>query len=77
MYKCENCGTLVSARQSSFLFTTIKRRKQYAFRADANIAIDKSGKKKKTNDPGGTGYETVKEIVVCKKCYTELTEVDS
>lgn len=78
MYQCQNCSTLVSSSQSSHLVAIIKRKKQYSFRADANIYIDKKdGKKKKTNDPGGSGYETVKEIRVCKKCYSELTEVES
>lgn len=75
MYQCQNCSTLVSSNQSSHLFAVIKRKKQYSFRADANTYIGKDGKKKKTNDPGGSGYETVKEIRVCSKCYSELTEV--
>jgi hypothetical protein len=78
MYQCQHCSTLVKSNQSSCLFATIKRKKQYSFRADANTYIDKKdGKKKKTNDPGGTGYETVKEIRVCKKCYSELMEIEA
>jgi hypothetical protein len=78
MYQCQNCFTLVSSNQSSHLVAIIKRKKQYSFRADANTYIDKKdGKKKKSNDPGGRGYETVKEIRVCKKCYSELMEIEA
>jgi hypothetical protein len=76
MYKCQNCSTLVSSNQSSYLFAIIKRKKQYSFRAEANTFIAKDGKKKKPNDPGGSGYETVKEIRVCRKCYSELTAIE-
>jgi hypothetical protein len=76
MYKCQNCSTLVSSNQSSYLFAIIKRKKQYSFRAEANTCITKDGKKKKPNDPGGSGYETVKEIRVCRKCYSELTAIE-
>jgi hypothetical protein len=76
MYQCQNCSTLVSSNQSSHLVAIIKRKKQYSFRVDANTYIDKKvGKKKKSNDHGGSGYETVKEIRVCKKCYSELSVV--
>lgn len=73
MYICQKCLSNIPANQPSFNFTTHKRQKHYPKRLQANVFIDQNGKQQKRDDPGGTGYEIVKEIKVCKACFDKLT----
>lgn len=72
MYICQICKKVISVNKPSFLIPFVIRKKHYPFRAHANKFIDpnKPGKKKikHTDDPGGVGHETVKEIQVCENC---------
>ena len=69
MYQCQQCSTAVSSKTPSYLLTVQQRKKQYPVRPKVNIHR-KEGKTKVTDDPGGTGFEVTKEIVVCHSCYT-------
>jgi len=72
MFICQNCLSKISANQPSFNYTIQKRTKIYPKRLKANVFIDEKGKEKKSDDPGGQGFEIVKQIRVCKKCYEVL-----
>jgi len=70
VYVCEHCHLTIDPNTPSYLLPVKIRRKQYPFRSAANEYIDPaSGRQKQSDDPGGTGYETVREIRVCKNCY--------
>ncbi|MDE1463461.1 hypothetical protein [Spartinivicinus poritis] len=45
----------------------------YPKRLQVNVH-HKEGKTKTTDDPGGTGFEIIKEIAVCRACYDTLRE---
>ena len=68
MYRCQQCFTLVSANQPSFLLTVQSRSKEYPKRQKVQ-SYQKDGRACLADDSGGRGYEIVKEIRVCQSCY--------
>jgi hypothetical protein len=76
MYKCQICNTNVSANASAHRVVLETRARQYPFRPDVFLKPDpkKKGSKRKprkpeyNDDPGGTGYETVREVIACAAC---------
>ncbi|WP_163833330.1 hypothetical protein [Spartinivicinus ruber] len=73
MYQCQQCSSLVSANTPSYSLVIQKRKQSYPKRSKVN-EHHKEGKAKITDDPGGTGFEIVKEIAVCRACYDALCE---
>ena len=75
MYICENCNKLVGPNIPSQQYPLKLRKKIYPFRANANQYKQPGrNEKKKTNDPGGVGFELEKEIAVCPNCYQQLMD---
>lgn len=72
MYVCKNCNTQIFSNTPSHSYQVKKRSKTYPKRASANKYL-KDGKSKVSDDPGGTGWEIEKEIIVCKNCHIKLT----
>ena len=61
---CNNHTNEKSTRKQ----VTKKRMKVYPMRYAANIFKDRDGMERKTNDPGGNGWEIAEEVLVCSKC---------
>jgi len=70
VYRCQLCGAVVPANTSAIRQVVETRRREYPFRAKAN-RFRKDGRIKESDDPGGVGYEAVREIVVCPGCSKE------
>ena len=72
MFVCQLCGKTVPPRTPAARVVTRRRPKQYPFRPDANVfwRPDDQGKKKerKTNDPGGVGWEIACQVLACPAC---------
>lgn len=72
MYGCDRCGKTVGPNIREHQTPSIIRNKRYPFRPKANRFIDpkKPGKRRVivTDDPGGSGFETVKAIRLCPQC---------
>ncbi len=73
MYQCDLCNLVVAPNISCNLVAIKSRTMSYSFRPKVN-----KGKTKKyrdrVNDPGGDGFETIKEIKVCPKCHENFTK---
>jgi len=69
MYRCQNCGSVVPTRTPSLWIPIEIRKKVYPPRDNAN-RIRIRGKKKPILrlDPGGNGFEIVRELKVCNSC---------
>lgn len=63
MYKCEICKSLIQRNIKSNKVVIEVRRKKYPLRAKA---FKHHGKY--IDDPGGTGYEIIKEKNACIEC---------
>jgi len=76
MYRCEYCQQLQAAGISSVLVPVETRVVTYPFREDALPPLPKKQgdrtRRRRTldrrDDPGGTGYETVRERRCCPTC---------
>lgn len=62
MYRCQVCNGNFAGQ--SYKRITQRRERIYSFRKNVNSCI-KDGQRKKTDDPGGKGWEIVTEITVC------------
>lgn len=72
MFRCELCSSVVPPRTHPKLLVIARRTKQYAVRSEVNLVL-REGKKHYTNDPGGVGRETVREVRVCPDCAVQHT----
>ena len=72
MFVCKHCHTQFPPNTPSYLYPIKKRSKTYPKRPKANQFVE-DGKIQKRDDPGGTGWEIEKEIIVCVDCYRQLT----
>lgn len=72
MYRCQLCGGVVPANTPAIRQVVETRKRKYPFREKAN-RFSKNGKIKESDDPGGVGHETVREIVVCPGCSKEVS----
>ncbi|MCW8880019.1 MAG: hypothetical protein OQJ89_15985 [Kangiellaceae bacterium] len=74
MYICKNCNTQSIPQQPSFLYNLQIRTKNYPIRIGVNQYIDLNGRNKFNDDPGGIGWEIVRQIQVCQPCFRYLTK---
>ena len=75
MYQCEFCKTTIQRNIKSKRVVVQYRIKNYPPRRNAIWGPDKTtGKYKWNDDPGGTGYEIVKEKLVCCDCEKKILE---
>ena len=73
MFRCQKCQCIVPPRTPANRIVLKGRTKKYPFRSKANIVSGsltkkKNSKKEFRDDPGGEGYETEKEAIVCPEC---------
>ena len=66
MFHCENCGKLVQRNQPINKIVTERRKVRYQ-----NMVPRKRGRDKILKET--SGFETVKEINTCPKCFLSLT----
>jgi hypothetical protein len=72
MYVCQICQKTVLPRTPANRIITETRARHYPRRSNAN-PVSRKRKSGRTNDPrkddpGGVGYEIVREIIVCPVC---------
>jgi hypothetical protein len=77
MYKCEFCNLLIQRNISSFRVIVEARRKIYPFRKEVIWGPDDKHpwKYKWNDDPGGSGYEIVKEMIACPDCEKKAPKI--
>jgi hypothetical protein len=72
MFRCQLCRNVVPPGIPSHHFVLKRRSKAYPHRSRANafVRTSEAGKRKEfhTNDPGGEGHESVRELIVCPDC---------
>jgi hypothetical protein len=72
MFLCPLCGRVVARRVPACRVVVKTRPKTYPLRHAANrpVARIENGRKRsrRPDDPGGTGRETVQEILACAAC---------
>jgi hypothetical protein len=73
MYRCYFCKAVVSEGVAAHRVVLKTRRAEYPrrFRMRAN---KKDRNAKRPEDPGGNGYEIVKEVLACRSCAAEHSE---
>lgn len=67
MYKCQQCQKVVAPNIQSHRVAIETRHKVYPKREKVN-RIAYAGRIVHVDDPGGIGFETVREITVCYEC---------
>lgn len=72
MYRCQLCGGVVPANTPAIRQVVETRKRKYPLREKAN-RFRKDRRIKQSDDPGGIGYEAVREIVVCPGCSKEVS----
>lgn len=70
MFRCGECKQNSSG--SANRKVTRARNKTYPERKAANLVTLKDGSRRFTDDPGGKGWEIVKEILICSDCFALL-----
>lgn len=70
MFRCSQCVRVVPPGTPLYRLVAEYREKKYPRREKVNLVIqrDKNPKAQWVDDPGGTGFEIVKEIGVCPDC---------
>ena len=68
MYKCDLCATVTAAREPCRFLTLSIRSKTYPPRFRPDLPPGHPHRKIPF-DPGGSGYETVRRIKVCRACH--------
>jgi hypothetical protein len=75
MFRCELCQRVVPPGTRSQKIAVRRRTKKYPVRRDAN-SFYRLHKRHVTDDPGGTGQETVKEVIACPSCAANRQQID-
>jgi hypothetical protein len=69
MYLCQICHQCVPPRTKAYRIPVETRRRRYPPRTEVNEVV-RGGKRRYTDDPGGEGYEIVREVIACPGCAT-------
>ncbi len=72
MYRCEICQKVAPARTKAARIVVETRPRSYPFRPRANRFVHER-KVEYRDDPGGSGYEIVREVTACPDCAARLT----
>lgn len=76
MYRCYLCKKTTAPREPIAMMLTVEERfRKYPFRPKANRPIRIDDRNICPDDPGGEGYEVVKERPMCTACTTEYTSI--
>lgn len=85
MFRCSLCNTVSEPRVRPARVVTHIRLTTYPFRRGANLSLSKrqeakekyrdtdENKKKSADDPGGQGWEIVREVDACTRCAGNVT----
>jgi hypothetical protein len=68
MFICQLCKKVVATTIKSQRITLETRVRVYPFRKNANRPVYRHKKDYLPDDPGGVGYETVREAIACPEC---------
>lgn len=68
MFRCGVCGNSSHAGESLERRTAETRERVYPYRRKAQFYFDEDNKRKRKDDPGGVGWEIVREVNVCPRC---------
>tara|TARA_R110002072_G_scaffold67874_3_gene165932 strand:- start:20 stop:316 length:297 start_codon:yes stop_codon:yes gene_type:complete len=74
MYRCEISGELIPAGSRSRKVVLQVRPVNYLQRPDA-LKKKKKRSRRNSGDPGGNGWEIVKEVYVCQRVWEQYQEV--
>jgi len=85
MFICGLCFIYTQPREKATRVVTETREKIYPFRKNANTFMKSEfldgqrvrGKEEKSDDPGGTGVEIVKEVLACQTCAKAREEANT
>lgn len=72
MFTCGICQEVSKPREKALHVVVETREKVYPVRRQANRFIDRSGMEQVRDDPGGTGYEIVREVLAHELCAINL-----
>ncbi|MBL4848319.1 MAG: hypothetical protein JKY65_22600 [Planctomycetes bacterium] len=75
MYRCEISGELIPAGTRSRKVVLQVRPVNYLQRPDALKKKKKSARRRNSGDPGGNGWEIVKEVFVCQRVWEQYQDV--
>ncbi len=67
MFRCHFCATSAPARVKATHLPVETRARTYVPRSQAH-PFTRDGKLKHNDDPGGAGYEIVREVLACPSC---------
>lgn len=67
-FRCEFCSKKVPAHQPMIKLIEETRVRTYPARERANRGRDEDGERAWIADPGGAGWEAVREVGVCQEC---------
>lgn len=67
MYRCHFCADCAPAKTKAVRVPVEARARTYPRRPEAQPYFD-NGKLKHNDDPGGVGYEIVREVLACPAC---------
>ena len=71
MFRCQVCRKVVAPSTRPIRHVVETRERQYALRPKAN-RFERDGRERRSDDPGGTGREIVREVLLCGSCAEEL-----
>jgi hypothetical protein len=75
MYRCQLCGTIAPSRTPCHKVVVERRAKRYPMREGVFRVVEhsKEGRKRVVlkDDPGGEGFEIVREAIACPRCAAE------
>lgn len=74
MYRCEICKKIVPANTKAHRITLETRYRRYPVRIKAHRRVP-HGKEHHQDDPGGFGYEIVREVIACPECAAQSLSV--
>lgn len=67
MFRCHFCAGVQTAHTKAVRVPVAARVRHYPRRPEANLVVHE-GKRRLIDDPGGTGYEIVREVLACPAC---------
>jgi hypothetical protein len=67
MYRCQICAKVMPPRTKAYRISVETRHRRYPKREKVN-RVAKDHKVRLVDDPGGEGYEIVREVTACPDC---------
>jgi hypothetical protein len=67
VFRCQVCRKVVAPNTRPIRHVVETRERQYPLRLKAN-RFKRDGRERRSDDPGGTGREIVREVLICGAC---------